>query len=99
MAAVMDLRTLYLGLNDEKRARFCDLAGTTDGYMRAHLIRKGRMPRQKLMDRLLGACQDVDPAISLEQLVGFFYSGQKTLDLRVPLGDIAAPTAGGTAEQ
>lgn len=70
----MDLKTLYCEkLDDAGRIAFCELAQTTDAYMRVHLVHRRRVPRPELMGRLLQACQRFDPAITRAQLLDWFY--------------------------
>ena len=82
----MDLKALYCDrLDDAGRVAFCELAQTSDGYMRVHLVHRRRIPRPDLMGRLLNACQRVDPSITREQLLHFFYQ-----DMATPVSDDSA---------
>lgn len=70
---MFDLRRLYLSLDVASQERFCAAAETTDNYVRVHLLYATRVPRKRLMESLVKACQQVDPAITTEQVVMFFH--------------------------
>lgn len=71
----MDLKALYLDrLNDSERAEFCRVAKTTDSYMRVHLVRRAKIPRPALMQRLVRACNEAGEPIAHADLLAWFYN-------------------------
>jgi len=77
-APKQDLKTFFLGLNTGEQERFAQRAGTTVGYLRAHLIRGGRVPRPALMESLAEACKEFGAELSKEDLLAFFYNRADT---------------------
>lgn len=84
-----DLKTFFLGLEPAAQERFAVRAGTTVGYLRAHLIRGSRVPRPELMESLAEACREFGAGLSKEDLLAFFYSrteaGQGAQNAESPL--------------
>ena len=77
-APKQDLKTFFLGLEPSEQERFAQRAGTTVGYLRAHLIRGGKVPRPALMESLAEACKQFGAEFSKEDLLAFFYNRSET---------------------
>jgi hypothetical protein len=69
-----NLRALYLALTETEQERFARLAGTTTGYIRAHLIYGRKVPRRALLDGLVTACAAMRWKLSRADLLAFFYT-------------------------
>lgn len=72
--AAMDLKDFFSRLDDSEQERFAKTAGTTVGYLRAHVLPRRKIPRSALMNGLVVACQTKDPQVTRAQVVEFFYS-------------------------
>lgn len=69
-------KTFYVGLSEPRRAEFASAAGTTTGYIEAHLIappRRRKVPNKPLMERLAAAGAQFGAEFTKEQLVAYFY--------------------------
>jgi len=67
---MFDFYAYYLSMSHDKRKKFAKRAGTSDGYIYTHLIRKTRMPQKDLITRLVKAGKG---DFSKGDLLGFFY--------------------------
>ena len=68
-----DFRDFFLALEPAARERYARRAGTTVGYIRAHLIApsaRRKVPRKRLIEALASAS---DAKISRADLVAYFY--------------------------
>lgn len=75
---MFDLRDFYLGLTADEQARFCQLAETTDKYMRSHLVRRSRTPGVHKMNALVAAVVRFRPNVQRHDVVMWFYSEQES---------------------
>lgn len=69
-------KSFYTGLPEEKRGEFAEAAGTTTGYIEAHLIapaHRRKVPNKPLMERLSAACGQFGAPFNKAQLVAYFY--------------------------
>lgn len=71
--AAVNLKEFFLKLSEAEQERFAKTAGTTVGYLRAHILPRRKMPRPALMEGLVTACQQQDPAVSRVAVIRFFY--------------------------
>lgn len=69
-----DFKEFWQGLSTAEKNQFVQDAGTTKKYVTTHLVYSRRCPSRNLMTSLHKACSNIDPQISKEQLVSFFYS-------------------------
>lgn len=75
--AEANFKAFFLGLNDRQRERFAKDAGTTVGYLMAHVIDARKRPMDKLFIGLVKACaKHAGP--SENQLLKFFYATDRT---------------------
>lgn len=72
--AKQDFKGFFLALDESDRARFAKAAGTTVGYLMAHVIHARKRPKQDLFMGLVKACRLHDGPPE-EQMLKFFYSG------------------------
>ena len=70
----MNLKDFFTKLSETDQQAFAKRAGTTIGYLRAHVLPRRKMPRPALMDGLIAACQERDPAITRDQVIQYFYA-------------------------
>lgn len=68
-----DFRNYYQALDADARARYAKRAGTTRGYIEAHLVHARKVPRPKLLRQLAKASNG---ALTVPSLVEFFYQQQ-----------------------
>ena len=69
-----NFKEFWQGLSlDEKKQLAAD-AGTTVNYIRTHLVYANRVPSRNYMNDLYKACVKINPSISKEQLLSFFYT-------------------------
>ena len=76
MGKKTDLKTYFLSLSDVERASLADDAGTTMGYIKAHLIAppgRRKTPRRELMDGLVDALEKRDAGVTRNDLLAYFY--------------------------
>lgn len=65
----MDFRVFFTNLTAEQRARFAADAGTTDEYIRHHLLGGRRMPRRALLRSMVGAAAKFGVQFRPEQIL------------------------------
>lgn len=63
----------FLSLPKEQRARFADIAGTTESYIAVKLVRAAAVPRPDQMQRLWEACEAYRAPFTRTDLLKFFY--------------------------
>lgn len=63
----------FLALPKEHRARFAELAGTTETYISVKLVRAAAVPRPEQMERLWKACEAYRAPFTRSDLLQFFY--------------------------
>ncbi len=76
MGKKTDFRTYFLSLSDRDRESLARDAGTTVGYIKAHLIAppgRRKTPRRDLMDGLVTALEKRDASITRNDLLTYFY--------------------------
>ena len=66
-----DFRAFFLAMSELEKATYAKKAGTTAGYIQAHLITRYKVPRKKLMQSLADASGD---KVSVADLTNFFYA-------------------------
>ncbi len=66
-------REFFLSLPKEQRARFADIAGTTEQYISVKLVRAVAVPRPQQMERLWRACKAYRAPFTRADLLQFFY--------------------------
>lgn len=69
-----DFKEFWQGLSSAEKKQLADEAETTKKYIVTHLVYKRRVPSRNLMNNLHKACVSINPEISKDQLVSFFYS-------------------------
>lgn len=69
-----DFKEFWQSLSSSEKKQMAEEAGTTVHYIRTHLVYKTRVPGRKTMKKLYNACISINPEISKDQLVSFFYS-------------------------
>ncbi|MCK0554679.1 MULTISPECIES: hypothetical protein [Pantoea] len=69
-----DFKEFWQGLSTEEKKQLAKEAGTTTHYIRTHLVYARRVPTRNYMTGLQKACAKIDPAITTERLLSFFYS-------------------------
>lgn len=78
-APLQNFRTFYRSLPPALKPRFAEEAGTTTGYIEAHLIYARKFPRKGTFDRLWNACSTYGAKFSRQDLQSFFFDGGNTL--------------------
>jgi len=68
-----DFHEFFLALPKEHRARFAELAGTTETYIAVKLVRAAAIPRPGQMQRLWEACEAYRAPFTRGDLLKFFY--------------------------
>lgn len=68
-----NFREFFLALPKEHRARFAELAGTTETYIAVKLVRAKSVPRPEQMERLWSACKAYRAPFTRADLLNFFY--------------------------
>jgi len=68
-----DFREFFLALPKEHRARFAEIAGTTETYIAVKLVRAAAVPRPEQMNRLWAACKAYRAPFTRADLLRFFY--------------------------
>ena len=66
-----DFKQFFLALNDQRRERVAKNAGTTVGYLMAHVIHARKRPKDDLFEGLVRACR-IHRGPSEEDLLRFF---------------------------
>jgi hypothetical protein len=74
-----NFRTFYRALPAALKPRFAEEAGTTTGYIEAHLVYARKFPRKGTFDKLWKACATYGAAFSRQDLQSFFFDGGNTL--------------------
>lgn len=69
-----DFKAFWQSLSSAEKKQVAETAGTTVNYIRTHLVYKTRVPGRKSTKDLYNACASINPEISQDQLVSFFYS-------------------------
>lgn len=69
-----DFKEFWQALSTAEKNQLVNEAGTTKKYVTTHLVYNRRCPSRKLMTKLHKACERIDPQITQDQLVSFFYS-------------------------
>jgi hypothetical protein len=68
-----NFREFFLALPKEHRARFAEIAGTTETYIAVKLVRAAAVPRPDQMQRLWEACEAYQAPFTRADLLRFFY--------------------------
>lgn len=69
-----NFRDFFLSKSEKQKTEYAKKAGTTRSYIQTHLITRYKIPRKKLMEGLVDACNG---AFTYEELLSFFYTDQK----------------------
>ncbi len=69
-----DFKEFWQGLSTAEKNQLVHEAGTTKKYVTTHLVYSRRCPSRKLMTKLHKACVSIDPEITQDQLISFFYT-------------------------
>lgn len=72
-----DFKSFYRSLSVEQREAFASAANTTTVYIETHLVYARKIPRRASMDALWQACVDFGATFTREDLLAFFFAGQK----------------------
>ncbi|HTH58606.1 MAG TPA: hypothetical protein VL689_00440 [Paraburkholderia sp.] len=68
-----NFREFFRALPKEHRARFAELAGTTETYITVKLVYASAIPRPAQMQRLWEACKAYRAPFTRADLLAFFY--------------------------
>jgi hypothetical protein len=68
-----DFKAFFQALTDEQKAEFAAEAITTVSYIKTHLIYSRKVPKKKLLDGLVRACEKQNSGITRADLLAFFY--------------------------
>lgn len=74
-----NFREFFLALPKEHRARFAEIAGTTETYIAVKLVRAAAVPRPQQMERLWLACRAYRAPFTRADLLSFFYPDSSSL--------------------
>jgi len=66
----MDFSDYFNSLDQKGRDRYARRAGTSSEYIRIHLVKRNRMPRPQLLQKLATASRG---KVSYEEVVAHFY--------------------------
>lgn len=72
--APFDFKEFWQGLSLDEKKQLAKEAGTTVNYIRTHLVYARRVPSRNYMTELHKAVTRINPEISKEQLLSFFYA-------------------------
>lgn len=78
-APTQNFRTFYRSLPPALKPRFAEEAGTTIGYIEAHLIYARKFPRKSTFDRLWKACDIYGAGFTRQDLQSFFFDSGNSL--------------------
>lgn len=68
-----DFKKFFQGLDESAQEKFALEANTTVGYIKTHLIYGRKIPKPKLFNRLVSACEKFNANITRSDLFDFFY--------------------------
>lgn len=72
-----DFKSFYRSLSVDRREAFAAAANTTTVYIETHLVYARKIPRRASMDALWKACVDFGATFTREDLLAFFFAGQR----------------------